>query len=89
MAWPCNLSHCYQKLLEILKMAIKLAESDRIDILMTRGYGDRQQPFEEVRTLFNNDCSQRQISKSTVSRTTHRYEIQVKDLTKWTSKNSS
>lgn len=63
-------------------MAVKLTESERIELLMMRGYGDRQRSFEEVRTLFNTVYPNRHISKSTVSRTIHKFEVfrQVNDL---------
>lgn len=49
---------------------------------MMRGYGDRQQSFEEIRILFNTIYPDRQISKSTVYRIVQKYEAfrQIKDL---------
>ena len=54
---------------------MSLTESERITILMMRGYGDRVRTFEEVKNLFNDAFPNRNpISKATVLKTVRRFE---------------
>lgn len=60
-----------------------LSESERITILMMRGYGNLTRSFQEVADLYNEENNLRPpISKSTVVRTVHRFQEtgSVKDL---------
>lgn len=51
-----------------------LTETERITLLMMRGYGDRQRSFQEVADLFNETFPIRPaINKSTVLRTVNRF----------------
>lgn len=50
-----------------------LSETERMEILMMRGYGDRRRTYDEVVALFNNVHADRNISKSTVHRTIQRF----------------
>lgn len=54
----------------------QLTETERTSLLMMRGWGDKQRSYEEVRLLFNQTFRNNVegISKSTVSRTIHRFE---------------
>lgn len=52
----------------------RLSETERIEILMIIGYGDRMRSFEEVVNIFNGSHPDREpISKSTVSKTLRRF----------------
>lgn len=54
---------------------MSLTESERITILMMRGYGDRVRSYEEVKNLFNDAFPNRNpISKATVLKTVRRFE---------------
>lgn len=55
-------------------MNFELSESQRIDILVFRGYGDKTRSYREVCELFNARYPDRRIKKSTVCRTLQRYE---------------
>lgn len=65
---------------------VKLSDQERISLLMMRGWGDRVRSYDEVRNLFNatfrNGDQDIQISKSTISRTIHRFigHGTIKDL---------
>lgn len=50
-----------------------LSETERMEILIMRGYGDRKRTYAEVVGIFNNDHPDRNISKSTVHRTVQRF----------------
>ncbi|KAJ8912480.1 hypothetical protein NQ315_014580 [Exocentrus adspersus] len=60
----------------------KLTETQRIEILMMIGYGDRKRTEIEVRDLFNNTHPDYQIHRSTVGRILQKYRFSghVKDL---------
>lgn len=55
-------------------MVFFLTESERINILIYRGYGDRIRSYREVCELFNALNPDKQIKKSTVCRTIKRYQ---------------
>ena len=55
-------------------MGEKLTESERITILMIRGFGDRQRSYDQVREVFNENFPDRNpISKDAVSLTVRRF----------------
>lgn len=52
-----------------------LTHTERITILMMRGYGDKMRSYQDVANLFNNTNPHRDpISKATVCRTVSRFE---------------
>lgn len=54
---------------------MRLTETERITILMMRGYGDRVRSYEQVAHLFNDTYPEHEpVSKSTVFRTVDRFE---------------
>lgn len=57
-----------------LVIGMSLTETERINLLMMRGYGDRVRSYDEVVHLFNDTFPDRPpISKSTVCRTVQRF----------------
>lgn len=54
---------------------MELSESERITLLMMRGFGDRIRSYEEVKNLFNDTFPDRNpVSKSVVYKTVSRFE---------------
>lgn len=56
-------------------MAFLLSETERIDILILRGYGDKQRSYQEVCDIYNNLHPDKQIKKNAVFRTVERYRM--------------
>lgn len=56
-------------------MAFLLTETERIDILILRGYGDKQRSYQEVCDMYNNLHPDRHIKKNAVFRTVERYRM--------------
>ncbi|KAK0156950.1 hypothetical protein PV328_012088 [Microctonus aethiopoides] len=56
---------------------VKLSEKERINILMIRGWGDRERSYDQVCTIFNEVYRTREglprISKSAVEKTIRRF----------------
>lgn len=65
-------------------MAFVLSDTQRIDILIFRGYGNKTRTYQEVCDLFNDRYPNKPIKKSTVHRTCRRYQEtgSIKSLSK-------
>jgi hypothetical protein len=60
---------------------VKLSETERIEILLMVGYGDRQRSHQDVCHLFNNVHPERNpIVQSTVSKWVTKFRETVKDI---------
>src|SRR5579872_1371716 len=56
-------------------MTFLLSETERIDILILRGYGDKQRSYQEVCDIYNNLHPDKQIKKNVVFRTVEGYRM--------------